>query len=243
MKAYAVLVIYNEDLALSKSFNSVKGRKGVQILVADNSTDPSFKNQEEARKAGAWFLSMGENAGLSKAYNAAFERLKQESGDWVVLLDDDTVVPEIYWDKLKEEQADAILLPLVKTEKGTMLSPAEMRHGMPKAAANAGDIHDITGINSGMAIPKTITDTYRYDERLFLDYVDHAFIRDMKARHVPVRILDVVLSQRFSAEDPDRKKQRARLQIQKKDMKVFYEDHPWKAWYLILRRYAAIWLK
>lgn len=243
MKAYAVIVIYNKSLSDSKSFNSIKDQQDVQILVVDNSTDHSFNNQDIALKANAWFLSMGKNAGLSKAYNAALDRLKGENGDWIVLFDDDTEVPDGYWNKLKEQKCDGIVLPIVRTGNGKLLSPANMRHGIPKAVDGIRQITDITGINSGMAISKTIADRYHYDERLFLDYVDHAFLRDMKARGVNIHIMDACLVQTFSAEDTDKNRQLDRLKVQKKDIATFYKDQPWKAWYILVRRRLAIEVK
>lgn len=243
MKAYAVIVIYNNSLSNSKSFNSIKQQQDVQVLVVDNSTDQSFNNQEEAREAGAWFLSMGKNAGLSKAYNAALDRLKGENGDWIVLFDDDTEVPDTYWNRLANQKAEGIVLPMVRTSNGKLLSPANMRWGIPTAVENVNEITDITGINSGMAISKSIADTYRYDESLFLDYVDHAFLRDMKARGVKISVMDTVITQTFSAEDTNKIQQLDRLKIQKKDIATFYKKQPWKAWYVLARRRLAIEVK
>lgn len=80
MKIYAVLVIYNQHLSDCPSFYSASKESDVQLLVVDNSTDELFQNQEEARRAGAWFLSMDGNQGLAKAYNAAFDFLRCKMG-------------------------------------------------------------------------------------------------------------------------------------------------------------------
>ena len=236
MTMYAVLVVYNKPLALSSSFQSALKEPDVQLLVVDNSTDESLSNQEEARQAGAWFLSMDGNRGLSRAYNAAFDYLKTKAGDWVVLLDDDTTVPAAYWKQLRQQNPDAVLLPVVRTSEGRMISPAEMRHDIPHPAHSWDSIEHITGINSGMAIPKQVADSYRYDERLFLDFIDHQFLKDMRETGHRIRVLPADLKQDFSAERPDRATCRQRLRIQKKDLAVYYGRRSWKACFLIMKR-------
>lgn len=236
MRIYAVMVVYNKHLSECPSFCSAKSQSDVQLLVVDNSTDESVQNQEEARQAGAWFLSMNGNKGLSKAYNAAFDMLREKPGDWIVLLDDDTEIPDEYWVKLRTESPDAILLPVVMTANGKMISPAEMKHDIPHLAQSTESITEITGINSGMAIPKRLADTYTYDERLFLDYVDHQFLKDMKRTGEKIRILPVKLYQEFSAEQTDLESALQRLRIQRRDLHAYYGNRSWKARYLIFKR-------
>ncbi|WP_286638091.1 glycosyltransferase [Faecalibaculum rodentium] len=236
MKIYAVLVTYNKHLSDCSSFCSALKEPDVQLLVVDNSTDESIHNQEEARQAGAWFLSMNGNQGLSKAYNAAFDYLKTTTGDWVVLLDDDTQIPDQYWMQLRKETPNAVLLPVVRTMKGKMISPAEMKHDIPRSVVSPSTISDITGINSGMAVPKQLTDTYRYNDHLFLDFIDHQFIKDLKQNGVDIRILPAELVQSFSADGLEKQSALKRLEIQKKDLYTYYAANPWKAWYLIMKR-------
>ena len=236
MKIYAVMVVYNKHLSECPSFCSAKSQSDVQLLVVDNSTDESVQNQEEARQAGAWFLSMNGNKGLSKAYNAAFNMLRKKPGDWIVLLDDDTEIPDEYWVKLRMESPDAILLPVVMTANGKMISPAEMKHDIPHLVHSTESITEITGINSGMAIPKRLADSYSYDERLFLDYVDHQFLKDMKNSGEKIKILPTNLKQAFSADILDLAAAVKRLKIQKSDLLTYYSTARWKARYLIFKR-------
>ena len=240
MKIFAVVVIYNVDLALSASFKSASGQADVQVLVVDNSTDQSFNNQETARQAGSWFLSMGTNQGLAKAYNRALEYLADKQGDWVVLLDDDTTVPASYWNQLRTVSCDRIWLPQVRTEKGTLISPAQFRHGFVHRIESCKDIENVTGINSGMAVPKTVFESYRYDERYFLDYIDHQFMKDMAQRQIPASIMNCVLKQSFSAESDDVTASLLRIRRQKKDLDIFYEDCPWRAAVVYRKRLLAL---
>ncbi|WP_305180394.1 glycosyltransferase [Faecalibaculum rodentium] len=243
MKAYAVLVVYNKKLTDCPSFCSAVKEPDVQLLVVDNSTDELIHNQEEARKAGAWFLSMNGNKGLSGAYNAALDRLESESGDWVVLLDDDTVIPDEYWKQLRQEVPDAIRLPVVRTYHGEIISPAEMKHDIPRSAKSPDCISNITGINSGMAIPKRLMLTYRYDENLFLDFIDHQFLKDMKQSGESVRILPVELTQDFSADAENIESAMNRFRILRSDLKVFYRQNPWKFRFLITKRKIKLYLQ
>ena len=82
--------------------------------------------------------------------------------------------------------------------------------------------NELCGINSGMVIYLGIFRKYRYNEALFLDYVDHNFIRDMRKRHCKIHIVDTCLYQSFSSNIYDEQKELARLKIFEKDIRAFY---------------------
>ncbi|MEG2658137.1 MAG: hypothetical protein RSA04_02280, partial [Clostridiales bacterium] len=59
--------------------------------------------------------------------------------------------------------------------------------------------NEFTGINSGMALRLALFKNYRYDEHIFLDYIDHNFIREMRNIGKSMVIMeDVLLHQTFS---------------------------------------------
>lgn len=75
-----------------------------------------------------------------------------------------------------------------------------------------------------MAISLEIFKNYRYNEEIFLDYVDHNFIRDMRKQKRKIQIVKTYLQQSFSSNIYDMKKELARLDIFQKDIQVFYKQ-------------------
>ena len=106
MKIAAVVVVYNKEVKNSRTFSTINKRKDIDLLVVDNSTIIN-SNEQYCMENGVSYISMGSNQGLSKAYNVAIEYLKPYA-EVVILLDDDTIVPNEYFEELiialKEEK-------------------------------------------------------------------------------------------------------------------------------------------
>jgi hypothetical protein len=106
----------------------------------------------------------------------------------------------------------------------------------------------ISAINSGLAIRLRVFRDYRFDEGQFLDYVDHAFLRDI-AGYERKRIFimkDVTLRQRFSgSEKQSRAAAMARFAIFKKDIACFcakYGISGWSRMILLAKRRIGLML-
>lgn len=236
MKVFALIVIYNRRLSDSPSFLSAINQPDVHVVVCDNSTE-SLNNQEEALSAGAWYLSMHGNKGLPKAYNRGLELIQSNYPDWVVILDDDTELTDHYWKTLRTLTPDKrIHVPVVKTANGIILSPAQMKQDLPVAVDDIRRITDITAINSGMVLPGSLAAIQRYDEDLFLDYVDHQFLKECKCRQIAVEIMDTELIQNFSSEETDFDKLAKRFEVFKRDTITYYKNDLLKAHFVLLKR-------
>lgn len=227
--ALVLVLIYNRPLSESPSFLSAM-QSGLAVWVLDNS-DRAGLNEKLAARYGCRYLSMGGNVGLPRAYNRAFEALPAGT-EQVVLLDDDTQVPEAFWKEVKRKDLRAVRVPPVYSQQGLLLSPAEARGDLMRAVKTPAEITEMTAINSGLVIPARFLDELRYDERLFLDYADHDLFRKIRRNRIPVKVMDTALVQDFSAEN---RPSRARFGIFCRDTKVFYEKEPWKGWYVIAR--------
>ena len=233
---YGILVLYNKNAAQSRAYCCLKNYKNVDLIVCDNSTK-DYANKLLVEQDGYIYLNMHGNVGLSKAYNRALDKIKESDPSYkgyIMLLDDDTYIPAEYFQALSaaiKRYGSHIFLPIVKDEIG-VLSPSMMKKYYCHRAI--GDVHrikktEICGINSGMAIRKDVFDDYRYNEDLFLDYVDHNFIRDMRKKNVQITILDVTLHQKFSSNSDSKEKALIRFSIFKKDINAFYKKvHEYK---------------
>lgn len=205
MNFFAIVVLYNTFVNDSITINNLKKihSHSINIIVVDNSTEDL--NNEKETKANNWtYLSMNGNAGLSKAYNRALDYLKNEDGI-VIWFDDDTNVTQEYFDALEQNAKEFkdydIFVPVIQGQDGKYWSPNEARffkNKQIKICSQNIPNDKINAINSCMAVRLAVYKTYRYDERLFLDQVDHNFFYDQRKLKRKVKILNVVIHHNFS---------------------------------------------
>ena len=232
-----IVVLYNKKMNESKTITKLfclKDKYNLQIKVVDNSTlsDLSEYNFFYARNYGIDYISMEGNTGLSKAYNAVLEKVLKETSnldDFIIWFDDDTLIQEEYFNVLQKEQARTnydIYVPIVVGQDGIVWSPNIAGFLKNKL------IHDkyallngknFNAINSCMAVRLRIYKNYRYDERLFLDQVDHKFFSDQRERNKSFGILNVRVVQSFSqrSDNLDTSIMYKRLKIRFKDIMVY----------------------
>jgi GT2 family glycosyltransferase len=189
---------------------------------------------------------MGGNAGLSRAYNRVIDTLVKDSG-LVCLFDDDTELDSRYFEVLSRA-ADTkpetdVFAPVVVDKKG-ILSPCIIRGAICRRVGSLNELPScgVSAINSGMAVRHRVFADYRYDEGQFLDYVDHAFLRDISGyERGRIHIMeDVKLRQAFSgSERQSRDASMIRYRIFRQDIMHFcrkYSISPINRWALLFRR-------
>ena len=226
----ALVVVYNISLDDSLTLSTIKQMPGVDIYVADNSTR-EMGNRALAKTAGYHYTDMGGNMGLSKAYNAVIDSLAKDDS-LICIFDDDTAVDSRYFDMLKADAAAYpmidVFAPIVKDTEG-ILSPCIQKglRGIRVSDLSQLPEHGVSAVNSGLAVRLQVFKDYRYDEELFLDFVDHAFIRDVLGQaRSKMRVMDAVLQQCFSASEKQEKSNALkRLNIYKKDAFVFAKKY------------------
>ena len=225
---YGILVIYNHPIEKSSSYATFKDQ--LSVIVADNSTNEEIRkrNQKQVEQDGNFYLDMKGNQGLSKAYNQAISLLQQKEQKpcFVMIMDDDTLFENDFLNKAAQEmqsvQAD-VYVPIVKAEK-QILSPCMIHRGRVKAIHDLSSItrENITAINSGMIVSLNVYQKIRYNENLFLEYIDHDFIRQLKKHQYSIHILKQQIQQNFSVFENDKASAKTRFSILKKDLHVFY---------------------
>lgn len=245
MNVYGILVVYNKDIQKTSYRQLID--KNVNLVVCDNS-DIDMNNGAKLDER-AHYISMDGNKGLACAYNRAldfiFSVLKPDSDDYVVIFDDDTELPGDYIQELSRHSED-ILLPLV-SDGVSLMSPCFMRKNIVKRLPDVRLVkcapqRYLTGINSCMAIKCGVMAGYRYNEDMFLDYIDHSFIKDMRVRRIYPTVLDVDIRQHFSEVDNTREQAYKRFEIMKKDLKHFYGSSP-AYYYVTLKRRIKLLMK
>lgn len=228
---YAILVIYNKSVLDSTTYLFCKEHKDIQLIVCDNSTIDN-ENKMIVEKDGHHYISMHGNKGLSRAYNMAIDEIQNKHG-YVMILDDDTILNEEYYHSIQNLNCD-IAIPIVKSQT-SILSPCNMDHYVASGWDGKSELKHISAINSGMVIHLKLFENYRYDENLFLDYVDHHFMMDMQNKDI--QVLDCVIYQEFSAEEKTSLESCLnRFRIFKKDSKYFYWNHKLQYFFVVYKR-------
>lgn len=247
----ALLVIHNRACEDSPSVMQLAATADARAVIVDNSTAPN-QNAAFCAARGFGYIAMGGNLGLAKAYNRGIAFLKEHTdATHVVLLDDDTTLPDGFWEKtanaIRRHEHDTVFLPRVYDEKG-LLSPCRIDGLHVSRVTDPASLtaQTLSGINSGMAIALSVFEDYAYDEGYFLDYIDHAFLRDRKARGDSFTVTRVTLRQRFAANARgQRKAAKIRLRIFKKDFRRFCGTSlkgRLTAEAVIMRRRIKVWL-
>lgn len=243
---YCLVVTYNVHCGDSLTCRCLKAQENadLQVIVYDNS-EKDFGNEAYCIEQGWRYLGGKGNKGLSVAYNEVIDALKRENAQgFLCLLDDDTALEDGYFRKLGAEiEADAsveIFLPIMK-QNGKVISPCHKGQRNRLFAAEAEcfntPVSEIQAINSGMTVNLDIFRRYRYDERLFLDCVDHAFLRDMKKQNRKIKVIPVYGEQSFSGgEKGSYEGALARFRIFSRDARMYFEASPLQYWFVAGKR-------
>lgn len=207
------IVVYNtkiEDSETIKIILQLKERYSLQLKVADNSTSPEIiaHNNQCAKSLGIYYYSMNGNKGLSQAYNIILNDIFKEAPDLddiLIWFDDDTMINENYFEVLQRElfksEKKDIYVPIIVGQDGKVWSPNRagfLKNKLVKNNFSCITNKNFNAINSCTAARLRVYDNYRYDERLFLDQVDHKFYFDERQANRNFGIIDVKIIQNFS---------------------------------------------
>ena len=192
----AVLVIYNQDINESISYNSLKesllySKKVVDLFIYDNSPISKL-NYFEIKNDECFNITIhkdSDNSGVSKAYNCGAKYGLLNKKKWILLLDQDTYFPidtiQLYLNSDINYPKISIFCPILLTEKEQIVSPSLFKYGrgyMPKAL-NFGEnnLMKFCPVNSGLLILLEKFHYIRgYNEKIKLDYSDYSFFKKMK---------------------------------------------------------------
>jgi len=257
MKIGILSVLYNQNLTEGNTWKTLllpaseKAGK-TEVVLADNSDDPQIReeNRRAAEACGAVYLDMQGNRGLPAAYNWAIDRIlsetdsipetetdsQAEEAEWIVIADQDTCFPADYLQVLERTAAQTdgdVLVPAVKAGQ-KLLSPCRRKGSrfVPCESDAPGKeaLQEAFFINTGLAFRKEVfaDPEIRYDEQLFLDFVDFDLLCRLRTRARTkicfAQLPGVVLQQQFSGTEKrtaEQNLERFRHFVQ--DGRTFYE--------------------
>lgn len=208
---YCTVVLYNTKITESVTIKNILpliSNFDVKIYAIDNSINVeiiSF-NKLHADELDITYLAMEGNKGLSKAYNAFLDVYFAKNStceDIVIWLDDDTLITKEYFVELSKcllNNKFDIFVPKIIGQDGIMWSPNEagfLKNHLIRGRTDIIRYSKFNAINSCTAVRLSVLANYRYDERLFLDQVDHKFFQDQRQLNRSFFVLDVTIKQTF----------------------------------------------
>ncbi|HEY1662835.1 MAG TPA: glycosyltransferase family 2 protein [Verrucomicrobiae bacterium] len=172
----AVVVTYRPDAAILENVRRIAEQVS-EIIVVDNATNGAAMQWIEAlaKMPGVNLVRNSANLGIASALNTGVRRALQSGCSWIATFDQDTGIPENYFDRLLE-----VYQTCPDRQKAGMVVPGGWTEsGMPdKSNAPAAPAWSfvVGAIASGSLIKAEIFEAAGYyDETLFIDYVDTDF--------------------------------------------------------------------
>lgn len=197
MDIAAGIVLYNPNIDRLKQLLAIITRMVDKVFLYNNSSD-SFDFILESYKDKLVYLSEGKNLGIAYALNKIMEKAQMYNYDWVITLDQDTLIPETLVDSFRpflNEKDVAIVCPQVIDKRREYMQ-------LNSAENEVSEINDcITSAScTNVRIWKKIGG---FDEWLFIDFVDNDFCkRAILSGFRILRVNGVVIDQEFGIIEP-----------------------------------------
>lgn len=226
----AIIVIYNKKIEDSITYQNLKNDTRLKFIIYDNSIN-NQENREFAQKNNIVYFGFGTNDGLSKAYNYSIKHTINDNNRYYMILDDDTIITDEYINTVYSmivEDYD-VIIPIVYSNN-RIISPCKIqfdgRIRRIKSVDSTKNKLKISAINSGMVVKKSVYNSITYDERLFLDYVDHMFMKRVNENKMNIAIASIPIFQNFSRDQKTSiNSAKTRFSIFKKDYKIYCKSY------------------
>ncbi|MDR2598929.1 MAG: glycosyltransferase family 2 protein [Oscillospiraceae bacterium] len=199
MEICAGIVLYNPDLdKLDKNINAAINQVS-KLIIVDNNSDNINQIKEKYNNAKIIWITNDENKGMSVALNQMIEYANDNNFEWLLTLDDDSVCGE--------NMVALLLTALTHYGNIAVMSPRILDAcGNSEAIQNDKKLNDFIEINmcitAGSLINvKAVIKTDGFDERLFIDHVDHDMcLRLRRNGYKIIKVNKAVIYQTFGNE-------------------------------------------
>lgn len=187
-KITAGIVLYNPEItSLSKNINSIINQVA-HIYIVDNGSSniPLIKTQFQSEKI-TWIFNKN-NKGIATALNQLANIACSNSYEWLLTLDQDSLLPTNYIDLLLNENFD---------EKTAVIAPNVIYKNNEKYSLTGHGLVEVDWAITSASL--TNLDAWNaiggFDEKLFIDGVDRDFcIRLKKAGYIIIRDYNVEIT-------------------------------------------------
>ena len=211
-----VIVLYGVSLGESLTYKTLdvasrrlrQGEGDIQVLLYDNT--PGGGTTSPLPK-GVRYEAFGANLGLAAAYNRALDMAQEQGFPWLLLLDQDTVLPKDFLVLLLEElrryesNSEVVAVVPIVRSGGVVVSPKRVGFlGLRAFSERPRGIQDveIASINSGTAIRCDFARSIGgFSRAYWLDYLDHWLFRQIYAAGKKVAVSNCGLEHSLSVQD------------------------------------------
>jgi GT2 family glycosyltransferase len=182
----------------------------ISLLIYDNSPISQEAGLEDWNYGVVEYRHAAENGGLAAAYNEALEMARERDIEWLLLLDQDTVLPTSLFPflfaslaSLPSPEICALVPKLV--QNGKILSPQIVgqfhNRDCPPAFSGVSHRH-VTAFNSAACLRvQALLAIGGFSREYWLDYLDHITFYRLQAVGGQVLILNIVLKHRLSLQN------------------------------------------
>lgn len=203
-----VLVLYKTRLSENPNYDLLKelvSQPEITLLVYDNSPTPQVDQLFNVENVVYQHNPL--NPGLAVAYNTAIDLSQKKQVDLLLLLDQDTEVPESYFRYLLQTDLEddfAVYVPLIQA-KGQQISPVYSDNyvgGSSKIPTPGIYQQAIMAINSGTVLTrKTMAWLGHFSLDFPLDFLDHWFFFQLNQANLKIAVVAITLQQELSVLD------------------------------------------
>lgn len=189
MNVAAIIVLYNPDIKKLERLYQSLFRQVIQIVFVDNSPKADIRNANKCwinqrKNANNHYLSMNDNLGIATAQNQGIKFAKTLNTDFVLLLDQDSVLPKnmvsdlwsAYQALINQNKKVALVAPCFTDEKTGQLSKVFKRSKLlpNKILPNQEPYIEVDyAIASGSLIALSALDSIgMMKDDFFIDWVD-----------------------------------------------------------------------
>jgi GT2 family glycosyltransferase len=209
-----VVVLYKCGFRESRTVQSLLQCCREDEDIAEQLSILLYDNSPEAQEfdATAWpsmrvaYQHPAENGGLAAAYNEALAAAREQHIDWLLLLDQDTVLYPAFFHALfaatRNSRAEICAVVPKLVQEGKLITPQVVRFFQNRyLPAGFSGVYPtkITAMNSAACLRvQAVVDIGGFPTKYWLDYLDHAVFHWLQAAGGKVLILDVAIEHRLS---------------------------------------------
>ena len=193
-EVYAVVVTYNPDSSLEQNVRALLPQVG-KIIIVDNQSSPAARSLV-ARVASDCEVEVvwnDQNLGIARGLNSGIDRvLKYGHCSWIATFDQDSLVPADFVDAIFEAYSSCPFRDDVAMIGANYKLAMSASAGEPTPVQSGSWFREVkTLMTSGSFVKSTIFGPDdRFDESLFMDYVDHDFC--LRLRQQGLRIIQAL---------------------------------------------------
>ena len=170
----ALIITYNTVNEFSKNVLSLKKHVG-EVIVVDNGSNKETLSMLRGLKEEITLIELNENKGIAYALNRGIEYAVNNDFQWVLTLDHDSTVSDSMISNMLSVYNS---IDESEKEKIVMLTPKHVEEKqmdvVSKSQENKWE-YVLTEITSGALTKADFYKNELYDEKLFIDLVDHDY--------------------------------------------------------------------